>query len=226
MLQPISVPAQNQIPFIKIARKWDAEPLTLAWADSREQERVIVLAVRAGRQTMNLRRMPGAKLVVLRRSDGQFAGWAGMDVESDPQRPELFSQFVYPEFRGVGLGSLLEHVWWAYLDSRGYSTGFMRMELDTNEPLFQKRLGSGYYRQMSEEDLGPRFVGACRNCELFGHVCHRQVFLAVDVQKALVASIQSWGPLRISSLPIRIVMEPEHSASIHATREADTLSIS
>src|SRR5262245_64089229 len=75
MLQPISVPAQNQIPFIKIARKWDAEPLTLAWADSREQERVNVLAVRAGRQTMNLRRMPGAKLVVLRRSDGQFAGW-------------------------------------------------------------------------------------------------------------------------------------------------------
>jgi hypothetical protein len=31
-------------------------------------------------------------------------------MRSDPERPELFSQFVYPEFRGVGLGALLEHV--------------------------------------------------------------------------------------------------------------------
>jgi len=56
MLQTILVPDQNQIPFIKIARQCDQESLTLAWADSRERERVIVLAAREGRQTMNLTR--------------------------------------------------------------------------------------------------------------------------------------------------------------------------
>ena len=56
MLQTILIPNQNQIPLIKIARQCDQESLTLAWADSRERERVIVLAAREGRQTMNLTR--------------------------------------------------------------------------------------------------------------------------------------------------------------------------
>lgn len=179
------------------------EPLTLAWADRRDRELIIGLASKAGRQTMNLRTMPGAELVVLRRWDGRYAGWAGVDIRSDPDHPELFSQFVYPEFRGLGLGGLLEHVWWTVLDRAGRKSGFMRMELDTNDALCKRRLASSYYREATADELGPRFVGACRKCELFGRACGRQIFLEVDVRKALAASVRLRGHLDLSALPLR-----------------------
>src|SRR5690349_17602509 len=129
------------------------EPLTLAWAYGCERQTVISLAASAGRQTMNLRTMPGAKLVVLRRPLGGVAGWAGMDADSDPKRPEVFSQYVYPEYRGRGLRALLEHVGWAYLDQRGCSTAYMRMELDHHHgELFRSRGASAYSHQISPED--------------------------------------------------------------------------
>jgi GNAT superfamily N-acetyltransferase len=181
------------------------EALTLAWAYGRERLQVISLAASEGRQTMNLRTMPGAKLVVLRRPQGGFAGWAGMDADSDPKRPELFSQYVYPEYRGRGLGALLDHVWWAYLDGRGCATAYMRMELDSKGDLFQRRRASGYCRQISPEELGRKFVQACRHCELFGDPCRRQAFLAVDVQRALAASTRARGPLDIEALPIQVL---------------------
>lgn len=181
--------------------------LTLAWADRLERQTVIALAVRDGRQTMNLRTMPGARLVVLHRPNGGIAGWAGMDADTDPARPELFSQFVYPAYRGNGLGALLEHVWWSYLASRNCATGYMRMELESNDSLFQHRLRSGYYRQMSHRELGRRFVDACRKCELFGNACARQIYLGVDVRRALAASTQAMGTLNIDALPLNIETE-------------------
>jgi hypothetical protein len=188
--------------------------LILAWADTQERQKVISLAFQEGRQTMNLRTMPNAELVVLRRSNGEFAGWAGVDVKTDPALPELFSQFVYPQFRGFGLGGLLEHFWWTYLDSQRCPTGFMRMELDSNQTLVERRLGSGYCRQVAPEQLGPRFVAACRRCELFGAACGRQVFLAVDVRKALAASARARGQLDIDSLPMRIVIEQKENIPV------------
>jgi ribosomal protein S18 acetylase RimI-like enzyme len=181
------------------------EALTLAWADACEKQQVISLAAIEARQTMNLRTMPGAKLVVLRRPQGGFAGWAGVDADSDPERPELFSQYVYPRYRGHGFGALLEHVWWAYLDRRGCATAYMRLERDSNNELFERRCASGYYRQATREELGRKFLRACRNCELFGNPCRRQVFLAVDVKMALAANIRARGPLDIDALPIQIL---------------------
>ena len=154
------------------------EPLTLAWAYGRERQTVISLAASAGRQTMNLRTMPGAKLVVLRRPQGGFAGWAGMDADSDPKCPEVFSQYVYREYRGRGLGALLEHVGWAYLDGRGCRKAYMRMEPDCNGELFKRGRASGY---------------------------RRHVFVAIDVRTALAASIAARGPLDIDALPMRVL---------------------
>ena len=156
------------------------EALTLAWADGGECQQVISLAASEGRQTMNLRTMPYAKLVVLRRPQGGFAGWAGMDADSDPRCPELFSQYVYPEYRGRRLGALLEHVSWAWLDSRGCRTAYMRTELDCSGQLFKRARASGYCRQ---------------------------AFLAVNVRTALAASIAARGPLDIDALPIRVGSE-------------------
>ena len=178
--------------------------MTLGWAYGRERFQVINLAASEGQQTMNLRTMPGAKLVVLRRPQGGFAGWAGMDADSDPKRPEVFSQYVYPEYRGRGLRALLEHVWWAWLDQRGCTVAYLRVELDCNADLFERRRSSGYCRQIWPEELGRKFVRACRGCERFGHRCRRQGFLAVDVQRALAASTRERGPLDIDALPLGV----------------------
>lgn len=184
-----------------------SETLILAWADRPARERVIALALQERRQTMNLRTKPGAELVVVRRLNGEFAGWAGVDVDTDPAYPEVFSQFVYPRFRGMGLGALLEHLWWAYLDSRACAVGYMRMELDSNETLVKRRLSSGYCRQVAVEGLAPRFVRSCHGCELFGAPCRRQIYLAVDVRKALAACVEARGDLDIDSLPMSVNVE-------------------
>jgi GNAT superfamily N-acetyltransferase len=155
-----------------------AEALTLAWADGRERQQVISLAASEGRQTTHLRTMPGAKLAVLRRPQGGFAGWAGMDADSDPKCPELFSQYLYPAYRRRGLGALLEHLCWAYLDARGCRTAFMRMEVDGSEDVFKRGHAAG---------------------------CCRQVFVPVDVRTALAASIAARGPLDIEALPIQVL---------------------
>lgn len=183
-----------------------AESLTLDWASADEKRTVIGLAVREGRQTMNLRTMPGARLIVLRRPCGGVAGWAGLDITTDPARPEVFSQFVYPEFRGSGLGGLLEHFVWAWLAHEGVPSVYMRMEIDSNETLFGKRVASGYCREVSPRELGDDFLQACGRCELFGKACRRQAFLAVDVPKAHAHCVRSRGPIELS-LPLVIEVE-------------------
>ncbi len=184
--------------------------LTLAWADSRQRTRVVELAKSEGRQTMNLRTMPQAKLAVLIRPDGHFVGWAGMDAETHPDRPEVFSQFIYPNYRGFGLGALLEHVWWAYLSAWGCKTAYMRMELDDNEQLYRHRLASGYCRVAKATELGDRFLTACRGCELYGDSCRSQAYLAVNVERALAESVKRRGPLDICHFPIRLRITPPH----------------
>jgi GNAT superfamily N-acetyltransferase len=188
--------------------------LTLDWATANERQRIVALAAREGRQTMNLRTMPSARLAVLRRPDGRFAGWAGMDADADPQHPEVFSQFVQPAFRGHGLGALLEHVWWAWLAGRGCGTGYMRMELDSNVALVAHRLRSGYCREATPDELGERFMSGCGRCELFGAACHRQIYLAVDIHKALAASTQARGALDLKSFPLAIPVVTARSASL------------
>ena len=207
------------------------EPLTLAWADRRERELVIGMAMKEGLQTMNLRTMPGAELVVLRRWNGRFAGWAGVDVRSDPSHPELFAPFVYPEFRGLGLGGLLEHVWWAVLDHVGCASGFLRMQAGANAARYERRLASGHFRVVTPEEIGPRFAGACRKCERFGNACARQVFLEVDVRKALAAKVRSRGRLDVTNFPIRFLagssrligLRSEGERAVAEAPEADTV---
>jgi GNAT superfamily N-acetyltransferase len=187
----------------------ELEPLTLAWGESRERQRIIALAIQAGQQTMNLRTMPGAELVVVRRWDGRLAGWAGVDTRSDPEYPEVFSQYVLPEFRGMGLGGLLAHVCWTHLDREGCATAYARVELNANRAFVERRLRTGYYRVVRSAAVGPRFLAACRKCERFGDACGRQTFLAVDVRKALAASSRSCRALDVSALPIQIPPGPE-----------------
>lgn len=192
MLHPIRLQNLSTID----TESWStAETLTLDWASSQEKQRVIRLAVQEHRQTMNLRTRPGARLMVLRRPEGGFAGWGGLDMTSDPEHPEVFSLFIYPPFRGSRLGGLLEHVAWAHLDRHGVPTVYTRIEAGRDDSPLEKRLASGYCREVFADELGPRFLAACRDCELFGSACRRQAFLAIDVAKANAACNRVRGPL-------------------------------
>ena len=197
------------------------ETLTLAWADRDERRSIVALSLRERRQTMNLRTMPGAELVVLRRMNGEFAGWAGVDIKSDADHPELFSQFVFPQYRHLGLGALLEHFWWAYLNSHGCSIGFMRMEFDKNQSLLLHRLESGYYWELPSENK-THFVATCHQCELFGTACVRQTYLAVDVRKALAASMRSRGDLHFDTLPMQIDLKDHRTNGVPEFAQHDT----
>lgn len=146
--------------------------------------------------------MSKAKLVVLRCLDGGFAGWAGMDVETNPGRPLLFSHFLYPEYRGLGLGALLEHVWWAYLSAWGCKIGYQHLESGSSKRLLKHKRTIEYCRQLMKQENVARQVEACHICELYDGGCKDQAYLAIDVEKALAASIRQRGPLDICGLPM------------------------
>ena len=181
--------------------------ITLTWADSRLRRRVIDLATEKGMQTTCLTRMPHAKIVVIRCADGRIAGWAGMDAETDPQHPEVFSGFVCPEFRGLGFGMLLEHVWWAYLSAWGYKTAFMRMECGAAQRLVSHWLETGYCRTTFDDTPARPSQETCRVCELFATTCSGSPYLVVDVERALAVSVRRTGPMDICRLPLRLNVE-------------------
>ncbi|MEJ2591202.1 MAG: GNAT family N-acetyltransferase [Candidatus Thiodiazotropha sp.] len=181
--------------------------ITLTWADSHLRRRVIDLATETGMQTTYLTRMPHAKIAVLCCADGRIAGWAGMDVETDPEHPEVFSGFVCPEFRGLGLGTLLEHVWWAYLSAWGYKTAYMRMECGAGQRLVRHWLETGYCRPTFDDTPATPFQESCRVCELFAATCSGCPYLVVDVEKALAVSVRRTGPVDICRLPLRLNVE-------------------
>jgi GNAT superfamily N-acetyltransferase len=186
---------------------------TLSWANQRQRRRVIDMATEAGLQTTNFRSMPRAKVAVLLCADGRYAGWAGMDAETDPAHPEVFSGFIRPEFRGFGLGALLEHVWWAYTAAWGCKTALIRLECGSEQRIATFWLKTGYCKQAMRSDLGRQSLGACRLCELFGSECVGNPYLVVDVEKALAVSMQRMGPLDICSLPIRFSVDTARDKS-------------
>jgi hypothetical protein len=199
--------------------------LTLDWADHRQRQKVIELVERMGRQTVHLRSCPEAKLAIIRFPDGELVGWAGMDAEARPDRPTLFSHFVYPQYRDLKLDRLLEHVWWAYLSAWGCKIGYLSLEQGNNKRLLRHRVTTEYCPQLTEHSKSKRLKDACRNCDLYYCDGKGQTYYAIDVEKALSASVSSMRKLDICKFPIhfRVKMLPEtheetgqlNSTSIH-----------
>lgn len=148
--------------------------------------------------------MPKSKLVVLTAPDGQLAGWAGMDAETNPEIPLLFSHYVDPEYRGLKLDALLEHVWWAYLSAWGCKKGYLRLELGNNKRLLRHRLATEYYGEVTEQELVTRYVDACHYYDLYFCDNKSHAYFLIDVEEALAASLRRRGELDICRLPISI----------------------
>lgn len=160
---------------------------SLKIADQQEKQQILNIMLSAGRQTMNLRLMPFAKLLVLRNADQEIVGWMGVDYEYNQTFPETFSLFIHPSYRNRQLSLVLKHAVYSILLAQGIHTSYSRMEASSNQKLIQYNLASGFYRELKKSEMPVHWQGMCTQCELYGKSCQSQIYLAADVVGLLAA---------------------------------------
>ncbi|MEM6989583.1 MAG: hypothetical protein AAF721_03775 [Myxococcota bacterium] len=181
---------------------------SLEWADAALMDELIGRMRAESRQTMNLRTGVNPKLLVCRHQ-GDPVGWAGLDVETNPEYPELFSLYLYPEFRRYTIGLLLETARWRYLASLGIDKAYGRMELATNFRLLRYRLSTGLFERKERGDFPEPWADRCHGCELFGNECTQQTYIAIDVKRALASGESRIGPIDVDDLPRDFVIRAD-----------------
>ena len=202
------------------ARPPTQNKFTLEWAEPDLVDDIIALMSAAERQTMNVRTGADPKMLVC-RSEGEPIGWAGLDVATWPDYPELFSLYLYPPFRRYTIGLLLETARWKYLDSLGIEVAYGRMELATNFRLFRYRLSTGLFQARDREEFPKEWVERCQTCELFGKQCTQQRFIAIDVKRALASGEARIGEFDVQDLPRPFVLRAEDVAAQSPTAPED-----
>ena len=181
---------------------------SLEWAGPEVIDELLARMRSEERQTMNLRTGVDPKMLVC-RYDGRPVGWAGLDLATSPEFPELFSLFLYPRFRRYTIGLLLETARWKYLDSQGVSVAYGRMELATNFRLFRYRLSTGLFSARAPEDFPDDWRARCKGCELYGKQCTEQRYIAIDVKQALASGEARIGPVDLDDLPRDFVLKAD-----------------
>lgn len=172
-----------------------------------EERKAIMATMRAeGRQTMNLRLMPTAQLLTLKTSDGDIIGWAGFDYRHNPAFPELFSQFVAPDFRHFLLGLALVHSRALILQENGVKEAFFRMDAGSNADLLELRTNLKLYRTLSKEEVDPEWQSYCTKCELHQKTCLKQVYLAFSVDDLVTFGNRRLGTAQDFALPKALVL--------------------
>jgi hypothetical protein len=183
----------------------------LDWASPTERLEIMDRARAYGRQTMNLRLMPEARLLRLRAvQDGnRIVGWAGFDIAFTPGMGEVFSLFVEPEYRTYLVGLVLETARCAYLKKAGASRVLCRMAASTNDSLLSYRLGNGLMMEADAREISPGALALCRQCELFGASCARQAYVWVNVDRFLERGTHRLGTeIDTGALPTTISLDP------------------
>lgn len=182
------------------------------WANAEEKRDILEQMVRLERQTMNLRIMPGARLIRIRavEDDNRVVGWAGCDPVAGPDGlGEVFSLYVIPEYRMYTVGTLLETARAAFLKSAGVKRVLTRMESGSNTPLLRYRMGARLVVEAALEELPVHTHETCRQCELFGKQCTEQAYLFVDLDALLARGKARFGDTIPSwTLPMRAAIDP------------------
>ena len=197
--QLVTLGAASEAPLL------DNYRFTLEWADEALVDDLLLRMRAAKRQTMNLRTGTNPRLLVCRHEETPV-GWAGLDIETDPDFPELFSLYLYPEFRRYTIGLLLETARWRYLVENGVEVAYARMEAATNFKLLRYRLSTGVYSRCGVEDFPRSFIDRCSGCELYRNECTAQTYLAVDVPRALEGGEARIGEVTVDQLPREFVI--------------------
>jgi hypothetical protein len=170
-----------------------------------------------GRQTMNLRIMPGARVLALWTADRKaLVGWCGLDHEFSPSHPEVFSLHLYPEWRLRQLGVVLETARAKVLLKNGFKFAYGRMEESTNHELLKYRIATGMFVQLAAFDLPDPIRAACNQCELYRTSCTAQAFIALDLHNIVSRGEDRVGIIDVDHLPqvIRLAeLRPSHTMS-------------
>ena len=185
----------------------------LDWATDEERAEIMGHMRRLGRQTMNLRVMKGSRLLRVRApEDGnRIVGWAGLDAWHTPGLAELFSLFVFPDYRTYLVGLILETARCAFLtrECPDVKRVLVRMESASNTSLLQYRLGAELMREAPPEELGDELLSLCSRCELHGNACAQQAFLWVNVERFLARGQERLGyVIPTENLPLQLRLDP------------------
>ncbi len=185
----------------------------LAWASPEEKAEILGQMRSLHRQTMNLRTMPTARLMLLKTQRGDVVGWGGVDVEHDPQRPELFSLHVMEEFRTYTLGLVLELARYTWVRKHGHKVAYARMDAAGNFSLLRYRLEKQLYRMLRPDTVDRDWAKMCTGCELFGTECREQAFFEIDVEHFIEHGERRIGAVDVENLPRPFELRREHVRS-------------
>lgn len=142
------------------------------------ESKFILENIRANRrQSMNIRTMHDPRLFVL-KSDEQIMGWIGISMGHFKDYAEYFSLFVLPEYRGQGLGLLLELQVVETAIKNNFRELHFRVDSDSSRRLFDIRLQSKEMKIISPPDIVKKM---CQDCELYKTACFEQVFFVMNL---------------------------------------------
>lgn len=181
------------------------------WATPAEKKSILESMKLNSRQTMNFRLMPDAKMILLKDldSNGQIVGWEGLDYQSNPKYPEVFSQFVMPEYRSFLLGVALSHACASFFANLGIEFAYLRMEAATNEELFKIRTESKIYEVVPDELLDVEWRSMCTQCELYKTACRSQSYLRYKVVNWVEFGNNRLGIVQTAELPQKLELKRE-----------------
>lgn len=176
-------------------------------ATSLEKELIMKLMMSKNRQTMNLRLMSNAKLLLLQNTDNIIVGWAGVDYEFNPKFPETFSLFIMPNYRKKRLSLILKHALYSILHFNGISKAYIRMEAMQNKSLMAHNLKTGAYYLLNGDEIDDAWKENCLKCELYKNSCQSQSYLEVDVLKLFHYCNNKLGAISDINFPKSVILE-------------------
>lgn len=178
-------------------------------ATSLEKEFIMKIMMSENRQTMNLRLMPNAKLLLLQDKDNDSAtvGWAGVDYEFNPKFPETFSLFIMPDYRKKRLSLILKHALYSILHFKGFTKAYIRMEAMQNTNLMEHNLKTGAYHLLNAGEINNSWKENCFKCELYNNSCQSQSYLEVDVLRLFNYCNNKLGTLSDVNFPKSVILK-------------------
>ena len=155
--------------------------IELDWVSASDKPRLVALAESLSRQTMNMR-LPTARMIWARHA-GQVVGWVGIDIDHDPERPELFSLYLDPSYRAQQLSRTLRLAATSFLLRRGVRHVLGRIAVSEGMAAMQYWLASGACRPATADETPNQFAVMCTRCNLYGNACSERVFMRLDVER-------------------------------------------
>jgi len=176
---------------------------TVKIASEYEKNKIMNIMISEYRQTMNIRLMPTAKLILLKDESrgNEIIGWFGLDYQYNVDFPETFSLYIMPDYRSLHLSLVLKHAAYSILSENGITKSYTRMEASHNQRLIQHNINTGFYRILHSSEINAAWKAMCSHCELYKKNCKSQMYLEVDVSRMINSLNAKLGKLPDLNFP-------------------------